>query len=192
MKRSEPHTNKSRNKRYESTQRYVALLILACCLVLAGCDSSTNDKNKVFRKVFQVAAPTNANIIAASYYAQRIGPMLDGEELVLDVELPLEFLNANLPYYQNAPQATEDLLFKLIGVNREKEAAARALDGCPSWFRPNDTSMFSITAPKTNAAIISFSDSEPTNQFQVVLNNHGCLKVFIDRKSGRVYIHYKH
>ncbi len=182
-------------------KRVPLTLAVVCCvsLLLAGCDSNTNDKNKVFKRWFQVSAPTNANIIAGSYSANQIGPMLDGEELILDVELPHNFLDENLPHFPNAPRHLDQAQLRefigstlMNGVSWEKEAVASALQGRPAWFKPIDTLQFSITAPNTNVATISFFDSEPTNRFELTLWNYGRSRVFIDRKSGHVYIRDKH
>ena len=188
----------SMKKPHRPKRSGVIAALIVFCVVLVGCDTNTTDKNKVFKRWFQVSAPTNANIIAGSYSAQRIGPMLDGEELILDVELPHDFLDKNLPHFPNAPQQLEQEKLReliggalMMGVCQEKEALASALEGCPVWFKPIDPLQFLITAPKTNYATVSFLDSNPTNRFQLWLWNYGRCKVFIDRKSGHIYVHYK-
>jgi hypothetical protein len=172
-------------------------LIAAClCILLAGCDRKTTDKSKVFNQYFHAPAPTNSNIIKASNW-EAYGVGLDEWELVLEAELPRDFLDAALPLTPTATPPNPSSAESLFGDADATRGVAEALKDHPSWFTPTDASQFSIITNQTRLSFVSgfaavtFTDPVITNHFQLWISDHGWSRLFIDRQTGRIYAHHK-
>ena len=150
----------------------------------------------MFLRYFHAPIPTNAVIHKASNW--EAGAMgLDQWELILDAELPREFLDAKLPVPAGASPPETGSLAALLGIDEAKTGVSFALKDCPQWFKPDSLSEFSMVSSKADLArdkefvVVTFLHRETTNRFQLWISDNGWSRLYLDRQTGRVFAHNK-
>lgn len=161
---------------------------LCLALALGGCTRRVTSEAAVFRHYFGEAPPAGADIRQANYWATyRVG--LDEEELVLEAFLPGTFMTQRLPDLSGAsppepasdPWATASLDASLN----------QALDEAPNWFRPPNPARCTFARPRPGLTVVSFGGEEvPPARFQIWLHPEANGRVYIERPTGHVLVHY--